>query len=184
MILETIAPLLTRPRRTESGPDSVDPFLPVARLGRDIEVVEASLPCPRLANVFAAEHVSSIAVVDPADPHRIGIVSRERYQLASAGTLGYGQALLTRRPVGEITDWEPLCVAPRAPLAEVVQAAMSRPVRHRLDDILIAGHVWGVVATTDLVRLLAEITVASSTPSQPASLATAHASRSTSSSQT
>ena len=159
MILETIAPALTRPRRTEPGPGSTDPFLPVARLGRGIEVVEATLPCPRLASVFAAEHVSSIAVVDPGEPHRIGIVSRERFQLASAGTLGYGQALLARRPVGEITDWSPLCVAPRAPLAEVVHTAMSRPVRQRLDDILIAGHVWGVVATTDLVRLLAEITV-------------------------
>lgn len=159
MILQTVAPQLTRPRRTEPGPRAADPFLPVARLGRDIEVVEATLPCPRLAGVFAAEHVSSIAVVDPRDPHRIGLVSRERFQLASAGTLGYGQALLARRPVGDITDWEPLCVPPRAPLVEVVHAAMSRPVRHRLDDILVAGHVWGVVATTDLVRLLAEVTV-------------------------
>ena len=160
VILETIAPQLTRPRRSEPGPDSADPFLPVARLGRDIEVVEAALPCPRLANIFAAEHVSSIAIIDPADPHRIGLVSRERFQLASAGTFGYGQALLTRRPVGDITDWEPMRVPPRAPLVEVVHAAMNRPVRQRLDDILIAGHVWGVVATTDLVRLLAQITVA------------------------
>lgn len=161
MILETIAPQLSRPRRTEPGPDSTDPFLAVARLGRDIEVVDAGLPCPRLASLFAAEHVASVAVVDPADPHRIGVVSRERFQLASAGTLGYGQALLARRPVGEITDWDPLCVPPRTPLVQVVRAAMARPVRHRLDDVLIAGHVWGVVATTDLVRVLAEVTIAS-----------------------
>lgn len=160
MILETIAPQLSRPRRTERGPQTADPFLAVARLGRDIEVVDAALPCPRLASVFTAEHVSSVAVVDATDPHRVGLVSRERFTVASAGTLGYGQALLTRRPVGEITDWEPLCVPPAAPLVEVVRAAMSRPVRQRLDDILIAGHVWGVVSTTELVRLLAEITLA------------------------
>jgi len=160
MILETIAPQLSRPRRTERGPQIADPFLAVARLGRDIEVVDAALPCPRLASVFSAEHVSSVAVVDAADPHRVGIVSRERFQIASAGTLGYGQALLTRRPVGEITDWQPMCVPPAAALVEVVRAAMARPVRQRLDDILIAGHVWGVVSTTELVRVLAEITLA------------------------
>src|SRR5690606_8347083 len=128
---------------------------------RDIEVVDAALPCPRLAGLFAAEHTSSVAVVDARDPHRVGIVSRERFHIASAGTLGYGQALLARRPVGEITDWEPLCVPPAAPLVEVVRAAMSRPVQRRLDDILVAGHVWGVVSTTDLVRLLAEVTISS-----------------------
>ncbi len=159
MILETIAPQLSRPRRTERGPQSTDPYLAVARLGRDIEVVDASLPCPRLAGLFASEHVSSVAVVDPADPERVGIVSRERYHIASAGTLGYGQALLARRPVAEITDWEPMCVAPGAPLVEVVHAAMSRPVHRRLDDILIAGRLWGVVSTTELVRLLAELIV-------------------------
>jgi len=163
VILETIAPQLSRPRRTERGPDAADPFLAVARLGRDIEVVDAALPCPRLAGLFAAEHTSSVAVIDVRDPHRIGIVSRERFHIASAGTLGYGQALLARRPVSEIADWEPLCVAPSAPLVEVVRAAMSRPVQRRLDDILIAGHVWGVVSTTELVRLLAEVTIAAGT---------------------
>lgn len=160
MILETIAPQLSRPRRIERGQQTADPYLAVARLGRDIEVVDAALPCPRLAGVFTADLVSSVAVVDPADPQRVGIVSRERYHIASAGTLGYGQALLARRPVADITDWEPMCVAPGAPLVEVVHAAMSRPVHRRLDDILIAGTLWGVVSTTELVRLLAELTIA------------------------
>jgi len=164
VIIETIAPQLTRPLRTERGPQTLDPFLPVARLGRDVEVVDATMPCPRLADLFAAELVSSVAVVDTSVPERIGIVSRERFHLVSAGTLGYGRALLARRPVGDITDWSPLCVAPRTPLVDVVRVAMGRPVRHRLDDVLIAGHVWGVVSTTELVRTLAEITIAGTVP--------------------
>lgn len=160
MILETIAPQLSRPRRNEHGPAVLDPFIPVARLGRDIEVVDASLPCPQIAPAFSGDHVTSVAVVDAARPDRVGIIPRERFQVASAGTLGYGQALLSRRPVRDIADWDPLCVAPRTPVVDVVRAAMARPVRHRLDDVLIAGHVWGVVSTTDLVRIVAESVVA------------------------
>ncbi len=158
MILHTIAPQLTTARRQEPLPDVSSPFVPVGHLARDVDVIDAGMPCPDLAPRFASGYVSSVAVVDRADPARIGLVSRERFQLASSGTLGYGRALLARRPVGEITDWEPLCVHPGEPFVDVVGRAMRRGPARRFDDVLVAGHVWGVVATADLVRLLVEST--------------------------
>lgn len=157
MITRTIAPHVDG-RRRETAIDRIDdPFVPVGRLAVPIEVVESSTLYPVVAALFRSENVSSVAVCDAAEPGRIGIVSRDRHTAVSAGTLGYGRALLARRPVGEVVDRDPLAVPQTMPVVEVVRLAMARSEARRFDDVVVHGAVWQVVTVPTLVRALADV---------------------------
>ena len=98
-----------------------------------------------------------MAVCDLSDPRRMGLITRVRHLAVSAGSLGYGRALLTRRQVGEVADWSPLVVDPRDTLLDVVARAMRRPARQRFDDVLVNDVVWSVVSTSQMVRGLVDV---------------------------
>ncbi|WP_129590712.1 hypothetical protein [Sanguibacter massiliensis] len=130
--------------------------MPVGRLAVPIEVVEATTLYPVVAELFRPESVTSVAVCDSDDPRWIGLISRERHTAVSAGTLGYGRALLARRQVGEVVDRSPLAVPQTMPVVEVVRLAMARPEARRFDDVVVYGAVWQVVTVPTLVRALAD----------------------------
>ncbi len=132
------------------------PHVPVGRLAVPIEVVEATTLYPVVAELFRPESVTSVAVCDSDDPRWIGLISRERHTAVSAGTLGYGRALLARRQVGEVVDRSPLAVPQTMPVVEVVRLAMARPEARRFDDVVVYGAVWQVVTVPTLVRALAD----------------------------
>lgn len=156
MITRTIAPHVDG-RRRETAIDRLDdPFVPVGRLAIPIEVVDSTTLYPGVAALFRSENVSSVAVCDSTDPRRIGLISRDRHTAVSAGTLGYGRALLARRQVGEVVDWGPLAVPQAMPVVEVVRHAMARPEARRFDDVVVHGAVWQVVTVPTLVRALAD----------------------------
>jgi len=157
VITRTIAPHVDGRRRETTVDRLEDPFVPVGRLAVAIEVVEASTPYPVVAALFRSPDVSSVAVCDSADPRRVGLLSRERHTAVSAGTLGYGRALLARRPVGEVVDWGPLAVPQAMPVVEVVRRAMARAEARRFDDVVVHGAVWQVVTVPTLVRALADV---------------------------
>ncbi|MGP7959411.1 hypothetical protein ACTVCO_01170 [Sanguibacter sp. A247] len=160
MITRTIAPHLDG-RRRETAIDRVDdPFVPVGRLAVPIDVVDATTLYPVVAEIFRSEHVTSIAVARRDDPGRVGLISRERHTAVSAGTLGYGRALLARRQVGEVVDWEPLAVPQAMPVVEVVRRAMARTEARRFDDVVVYDVVWRVVTVPTLVRALADVVTA------------------------
>lgn len=160
MITRTIAPHVDG-RRRETAIDRLDdPFVPVGRLAVPIEVVEATTLYPVVAELFRSENVTSVAVCDSADPRWIGLISRERHLAVSAGTLGYGRALLARRQVGEVVDRGPLAVPQTMPVVEVVRLAMARPEARRFDDVVVHGAVWQVVTVPALVRALADAVTA------------------------
>ena len=159
MIVATVAPHVVN-RRHEYGADRVaDPFVPVASLAEPVEVVDAATPCPRLDVLFRSVHVTSVAVGDVTAPSRVGLISRDRYLAVGAGTLGYGRALISRRTVGEIVDWDPMSVDRRTPLVDVVRAAMARPAHRRFEDIVVHGSVWEIVTVPTIVRALADAVV-------------------------
>lgn len=157
MITRTIAPHLDG-RRRETAVDRLDdPFVPVGRLAVPIDVVDATTLYPVVAELFRSEHVTSVAVCRSDSPSSVGLISRDRHTAVSAGTLGYGRALLARRQVGEVVDWRPLVVAQTMPVVEVVRRAMGRPEARRFDDVVVHGTVWQVVTVPTLVRALADV---------------------------
>ncbi len=129
----------------------------VADLAHPVEVVDADLPVARLELVFRSPHVASVAVRDPADPARVGLVTRTRFTAAMTGRLGFGRAVHARRGTHELTDWAPMVVEPRAPVSEVAVRAMQRFDDRRYDDVLVADESWHVVSTADLVRSLSTL---------------------------
>lgn len=156
-MLNSLNPELGRRRREHPAPPVADVRVPVGQMAEPIEVVGAEMACHSLDALFRPEAVSSVAVCDLSDPRRMGLITRDRHLAVSAGSLGYGRALLTRRQVGEVADWSPLVVDPRDTLLDVVARAMRRPARQRFDDVLVNDVVWSVVSTSQMVRGLVEV---------------------------
>ena len=157
MITRTIAPHLDG-RRHESAIDRLDdPFAPVGRFAVPIDVVDATALYLVVAEIFRPAYVTSVAVCRSDDLGSVGLLSRERHLALSAGTLGYGRALLARRQVGEVVDWAPLAVPQTMPVVEVVRLAMARPDARRFDDVVVHGAVWQVVTVRALVRALVDV---------------------------
>ncbi|RHA40119.1 GGDEF domain-containing protein [Cellulomonas rhizosphaerae] len=126
----------------------------VDQLAHPIDVVDAGLPVARLEVVFRSPHVASVAVRDPHDADRIGLVTRARFTAAMTGRLGFGRAVHARRATAELTDFAPMVVPPSAPVSEVAVRAMERFDERRYDDVLVAGEIWRAASTADLVRSL------------------------------
>ncbi|MDM7854652.1 GGDEF domain-containing protein [Cellulomonas alba] len=146
--------LLTQRLSQAVGDYRVSAVSTVVELAHPVDVVDAGLPIARLELVFRSPHVSGVAVRDPSDESRIGLVTRGRFTSAMNGRLGFGRAVLARRATTEVTDWHPMVVAPDAPVSEVAVRAMERHDERRYDDVLVAADVWQVATTADLVRSL------------------------------
>jgi diguanylate cyclase (GGDEF)-like protein len=129
----------------------------VETLAHPVEVVDVRMTAARLDQLFRPVHLASVAVLDIARPGVVGLITRERLLAAMSGRLGYGRAMLSRKTIDEITDWQPLVVDPRALVSEAAIAAMSRTHEHRYDDVLVSADTWAVVSTADLVRSLSTV---------------------------
>ena len=129
----------------------------VGTLAHPVEVVEVAMTVARLDQLFRPVQVASVVVLDAARPGVVGLITRERFMAALSGRLGYGRAMLARKTIGEITDWQPLVVDPGALVSEAAIAAMSRTHGHRYDDVVVGAHAWAVVSTADLVRSLSSV---------------------------
>lgn len=126
----------------------------VAALARPVTAVGSSMPVGQLEVLFRSPDVSCVAVLDDADPARVGIVTRPGLAAELTGRLGYGRAVLERRPVSAVADWSPLVVPADATLSDVATRAMTRPDPRRYDDVLVRGAHWAAASTADLMRSL------------------------------
>jgi hypothetical protein len=129
----------------------------VETLAHPIEVVDVTMSVARLDELFRPVDVASVAVLDIAHPDVVGLITRERFMASMSGRLGYGRAVLARKTIEQITDWQPLVVDPYALVSEAAITAMSRTTERRYDDVLVRAHVWSVVSTSDLVRSLSTV---------------------------
>ena len=123
-------------------------------LARPVLVVGSGLPVADLEVIFRDPELTCVAVRDEEGDERVGLVTRARFTGAMTGRLGYGRAVLIRRPTGDVTDWGPLVVAPEASVADVATRAMQRPGERRYDDVLVRGAGWGSASAADLVFAL------------------------------
>ncbi|MCZ2262960.1 diguanylate cyclase domain-containing protein [Isoptericola nanjingensis] len=125
----------------------------VAALAQPVLVVGSTLPVGQLEVIFRRPEVGSVAVQDDTEPARTGIVTRAGLTAALTGRLGYGRAVLERRPTGAVADWSPLVVEPGTALADVATLAMARTADRRYDDVLVSGPSgWGAASTADVMR--------------------------------
>lgn len=142
------------PAASRPAPDRTSRVPVVTDVSRPIEVVEATMSCRALEELFRPEQVESVAVRDGADHSRVGLIARERCLAAMSGELGYGRALLFRKPVSDLTDWAPSFVDPWWTIPDALRLAMARPRRQRYDDLLVRSQVWGCVTVASLVEHL------------------------------
>jgi diguanylate cyclase (GGDEF)-like protein len=125
----------------------------IAELAQPVMVVGASMPVGELEVIFRRPDVACVAVQDELE-HRVGIITRAGLAGALTGRLGYGRAVLERKPAASVTDWSPLVVNPSALVSEVATRAMARQHQHRYDDVLVAGPTWSSAGTADVMRAL------------------------------
>lgn len=124
----------------------------VGEIAVPVAVVGADVPMSEVEVLFRSPHLPCLAV--QAADGTIGMVSRARFTDAQTGRLGFGRAVLARRPVAEVADWTPLVVAEQTGVVEAATRAMERSGPTRYDDVLVRSGTWGAVATSDLVRSL------------------------------
>lgn len=141
-------------------PATVEPVsAAVGPLARQARTVDGTLSMGDVEVLFRDPELSCLVVLDPAAPARVGALSRRRFGEVMTGRLGFGRAVLTRRPVGEAADWHPLVVGPEATVVHVAGLAMARAQALIGDDVLVAGDQWGLVSTATLVASVVEALV-------------------------
>lgn len=118
-----------------------------------LEVIDHDLPLTEVDRHFRSPHTRRLGVVGHQD-HRIGLLTRSGHLDALTGRLGYGRAVLSRRPGGEIADWRPLVMDPAANVLPAVTRALERQDERRYDDVVVDGPAWQVVDMADLVRTI------------------------------
>ncbi len=146
--------VLTSVAQRVAAPGRGEPAGVVSDLARPVRVLGSAAPMADLEVEFRADDLACVAVRDEADPARVGLITRARFTGAMTGRLGYGRAVLVRRPVADVTDWAPLVVEPGATVAEVATWAMERAGAHRYDEVLVRGEEWGCASAADLVLAL------------------------------
>lgn len=148
-----VADVQTLLRDLRSG--AVPSTSPVVTLAVPLQVIDADTPVHEVEPLFLDPRLLRIGVLDRADPGRIGLLTRSRFNAGMAGRLGYGRAVLTRRPARAVADWQPLVVDPTSSVVEAALLAMARPPESRFEDVLVHADVWSATGTAELVHALA-----------------------------
>ncbi|WP_456789293.1 GGDEF domain-containing protein [Cellulomonas sp. P5_C5] len=127
----------------------------VATLAVPLNVVDADMPVHEIEPLFFDPALVRIGVVDRLAAGRIGLITRSRFNAGMAGRLGYGRAVLTRRPARAVADWDPLVVDPASSVVEAALLAMARPPESRFEDVVVRAEIWSATGTAELVHSLA-----------------------------
>lgn len=123
-------------------------------LVRPLTVTDGATPMSELEVLFRSPHLPCVGVHDPDDPTRLGLLTRTRFAEAMTGRLGFGRAVLTRQPVAQVADWNPLVVDERTAVVETAVRAIERPVESRFDEVLVRSDAWQMVGTGELIGAL------------------------------
>lgn len=127
----------------------------VADLSQPVQVVDADLPLGDVQLVFRDATTPCVVVRGRGGvSSRVGILMRDVYDRVLTGRLGYGRAMLERKPTSTVTDWAPLVVPPGARVTDVAARAMARDGEHRYDDVLVQDTRWGAAGAATIMRSL------------------------------
>lgn len=115
-----------------------------------VPVFAASVTCVELDELFRSD--SSIrCVAVRADDGTLGMIMHDRFIRVMTGPFGFGRALLARKPVGALADWNPLVLAPDIPVDHACQTLRQRQPANAYDDILVryaSGRIGRVSAAS------------------------------------
>lgn len=142
---------LLRDLRSGAAPSTA----PVSTIAVPLPVIDAEMPVHEVEPLFLDPALVRIGVLDRTAPGRIGLLTRARFTAGMAGRLGYGRAVLTRRPARAVADWEPLVVDPTSSVVEAALLAMARPAESRFEDVVVRADLWAATGTAELVHSLA-----------------------------
>ncbi|WP_380171416.1 putative bifunctional diguanylate cyclase/phosphodiesterase [Kineococcus sp. DHX-1] len=108
----------------------------------------------RLRAGRADEH-SSVVVVDPRSG-RVGSVQRLRFERAMSGPYGFGRALLARRSVTAVAEFDGAVLPAAASLGDALAAVFERPEHRRYDDLVLRdGEEWRRLPVTSVLEAAA-----------------------------
>lgn len=129
----------------------------VGALAQRVVPLQGSVSCLDVDEYLRAEHErTSLLVVDPNRPDRVGFVSRSRFLLLLAGRFGFGRALLGRATVGQVTEWDPVVIDAGATVQQAAEAVLQRGVDSRYDDLVVRfpDGRWGILAAAAVLEAL------------------------------
>lgn len=128
----------------------------LADIGRPAYLVHPGLGVPGIQEEFRSNEGLTCLVVRDPESDALGILMRSTFAELMAGGFGFGRALLGKRTIAELADWEALVVPVGTEVPAAVQAAMTREGPRRYDDLLVdAPDGVRVVTTARLVETLA-----------------------------
>ena len=136
----------------------VQPSASLWDLATDALVVDATTTCAeldgRLRTSAPHEH-SSVVVLDRARG-AVGSVQRQRFEHALSGPFGFGRALLARRTVAQLTDFDTRVVPGDAGVGTALEVVLERPRERRADDLVLrGGDGWRVLPVAVLMEAAA-----------------------------
>jgi diguanylate cyclase (GGDEF)-like protein len=86
--------------------------------------VGSDTSCDEVSRLFHDDPCLGCVLV--LDEDKLGIVSRTPFALAMVGPLGYGRALHGRRPIGVLTNWDPVIVTSDTNLEHASELVLER----------------------------------------------------------
>ncbi|MBB2899376.1 diguanylate cyclase (GGDEF)-like protein [Kineococcus radiotolerans] len=102
-------------------------------------VLDATTACAdldRRLRSAPAHRCSSVVVLDHRGG-RVGSIQRQRFEHALGGPFGFGRALLARRSLAEVTDFDARVLPAEAGVGEGLAVVFERPAHRRTDDLVL-----------------------------------------------
>lgn len=122
-------------------------------------IVEATLSCEAVDQDLRARWKTTSVLVADRALNRLGIVSRDEFLATMTGRYGYGRALWNRRPVAEVTDWNPRVIAESASLTHAASMLTGGARKEFYSDLVVldaGGQAVGVLRPTTVMEALAD----------------------------
>lgn len=121
------------------------------------------VPLPAATRCLAVDeyfHVdgerSSLLVVDPERPGRVGLVSRPSFLQAMSGRFGFGRALLGNAPISRVAHWDPVVIEADTTVQQAAGAVLQRDGHARYDDLVVScpDGSWGILSAAAVLEAL------------------------------
>ena len=119
--------------------------------------VDGGLTVAELGRIFRTDPTIGSVVARDEAGGGIGLVTRATFDREMYGRLGFGEALLSGRPVSALADWDPVVVAAEDTLETATALVLKRPIDKRHADLVVQGRdgSTGAVSTARLFESMA-----------------------------
>ncbi|HXA43075.1 MAG TPA: EAL domain-containing protein [Candidatus Solibacter sp.] len=129
----------------------------VGSLASPTQSIDTSSTGEEASRLFRDEPAVNCLVMRHPTTGKLGILPKVGFYREMTGQFGYGYALFSKRPVGDIANWAPLVVKAADEVESVTALVLDRPAEMRRDDVVVIfpDGAIGAVSTTDLFEAVA-----------------------------